>query len=88
MTTQWNEPAFPYQPLTPQGTPADAMSTGMTLRDYFAAKAMAALIASPRSPASAGDGQIITVGMIADLAYKTADAMLVQRLGGSPGGEA
>jgi hypothetical protein len=51
----------------------------MTLRDYFAAKAMQALIASPRSPAPVRDGQDITAEIISDLAYVTADAMLKAR---------
>jgi hypothetical protein len=55
-------------------------SKGMTLRDYFAAKAMQALIASPRVPAPAHHGGTdVTDSMIADLSYKVADAMLEAR---------
>lgn len=47
--------------------------TGMTLRDYFAAKAMQGFI-------SAGPGELTeTVGLIAELSYKIADALLVAR---------
>jgi hypothetical protein len=48
----------------------DSGSTGMTLRDYFAAKAMPALIAE--SPNADDD-------IIAQLAYGLADAMLIAR---------
>ncbi len=49
---------------------------GMTLRDYFAAKAMQGLIASPRGPAS---GEDATDEWVAKTAYVVADAMLSQR---------
>jgi hypothetical protein len=53
---------------------------GMTLRDYFAAKAMQGLIASPRMPAPAHHGGMdVTDSMVADLSYKIADAMLKAR---------
>jgi len=44
---------------------------GMTLRDYFAAKAMQGIIA--------GTNVDITPKMIADLSYAVADAMLKER---------
>jgi hypothetical protein len=70
MTLQ--EQAFPNPNRTDQ--------TGMTLRDYFAAKAMQALIASPRMPAPAAlSGSDVTDFMVAELAYKMADAMLKVR---------
>ena len=53
---------------------------GMTLRDYFAAKAMQGLIASPRLPLPAAHGASdVTDVMVADLSYKIADAMLKAR---------
>jgi hypothetical protein len=58
-----NEPAFP----TKTG------HIGMTLRDYFAAKAMAALIAHPDSD---GDKP---PSVFANTAYTIADAMLKAR---------
>jgi len=59
--------------------PTNAMTVqyGMTLRDYFAAKAMQGLIASPKSPSGAiGD---VTDKLVAKLAYTMADAMLEAR---------
>jgi hypothetical protein len=53
---------------------------GMSLRDYMAAKAMQALISSPRMPAPAAlGGSDVTDVMVADLSYKMADAMLKAR---------
>jgi hypothetical protein len=61
-----NEPAFPNEGFNGWGEPFQ----GMTLRDYFAAKAMQGLIA-----ARAKD----TVGAFAQGAYKMADAMMEAR---------
>lgn len=58
-----NEPAFPYEPRT---------MWGMTLRDYFAAKAMQAIIADTTSICS-------SVELVASLAYQYADAMIKVR---------
>ena len=53
---------------------------GITMRDYFAAKAMQGLIASPRMPAPAHHGGTdVTDSMVADLSYKMADAMMKAR---------
>lgn len=57
-----SEPAFPHSRL---GSDAD----GMTLRDYFAAKVMQALLT--RIPLSGGE--------VAEDAYMIADAMLKAR---------
>jgi len=51
----------------------DKYETGMTLRDYFAAKAMEGLISSFKGDVSAEFDIISTVS------YKMADAMLNQR---------
>lgn len=69
-----NEPAFPS---TLRGHPIER---GMTLRDYFAAKAMQGLISSPDWRENAGED----VGMDASnytaiAAYMMADAMLKAR---------
>jgi hypothetical protein len=48
----------------------------MTLRDYFAAKAMQAIIASEQL----GDEEFVTPEMYARDAYKYADAMLKARV--------
>jgi hypothetical protein len=59
-----NTPAFPYE-FTNQ--------TGMTLRDYFAARAMEGLIASD------DDGAGDRIDEIPTYAYQIADAMLEAR---------
>jgi hypothetical protein len=62
-------PAFPH----PSGWRRDPeISDGMTLRDYFAAKAMQAYI-NRKEAAQVQDR------MIAECAYDMADAMLAQR---------
>ena len=61
-------PAFP----TPRYERGDMYSLGMTLRDYFAAKAMAGLIASLRE----GEGFSVQG---CEWAYKVADDMIKAR---------
>jgi hypothetical protein len=61
-----NTPAFPLP----------NMNTGMTLRDYFAAKALQGLIASPRGTP---DGRDATDTYYAKCAYLVADAMMKAR---------
>ena len=58
-----NPPAFP-QPINPA-----EQGRGMTLRDYFAAKAMNAFLSRPGSPFEKD----------AEYAYKMADAMMKER---------
>jgi len=67
-----NLPAFPSTHHNGWGAP----EKGMTLRDYFAAKAMQGLIA-----ADAHDGGCVKCGdkYIAPLAYEMADDMLIAR---------
>lgn len=57
-------PAFPTN---------DVCYNGMDLRDYFAAKAMLGLMASPHMP------DAFNVQPVADKAYMIADAMLEAR---------
>jgi hypothetical protein len=66
-----NQPAFPcqYEEHLPTWN-------GMTLRDYFATKAMQGLIASPRGTP---DGSDATDVYYAKCAYLMADAMLKAR---------
>ena len=81
-------PAFPVDSEFFMGKITRHTSSGMTLRDYFAAKAMAALIMEPpfsegESPAVAvwddrDDGQPGLEG-VAYVAYRVADAMLAAR---------
>jgi hypothetical protein len=62
MNTEHMEAAFP-----------DQYKDGMTLRDYFAAKAMQAMLASPNCPMD------IRESALAASAYSTADAMMRAR---------
>jgi hypothetical protein len=71
--TNTGGPAFPqhgFDPITERFT----SQGGMTLRDYFAAKAMQSMI---RYGPWAGDDE--DMERIADLAYKQAGAMLKAR---------
>lgn len=61
-------PAFPKTPFIEVGTPQN----GMTLRDYFAAKAMQGMLAVEENNG-------ITVDKLAAYAYDYADAMLEAR---------
>lgn len=61
-------PAFPSSNTPGTGFYAE----GMTLRDYFAAKAMASLVSLPTWTDSELDADAL-------LAYKMADAMLAER---------
>jgi hypothetical protein len=65
MTKETGGPAFPVV----QGCGSDK---GMTIRDYFAAKAMQGLLA-------ADTGYAMPAETIAELAYDQADAMLEAR---------
>ena len=78
-TTNDGGPAFPHTRVY-SDTPNDLMHqylpmSGMTLRDYFAAKAMQAVIAASDNEAVEKSGP----GSIADIAYEFADAMLLAR---------
>ena len=55
----------------PKGQSDYSENRGMTLRDYFAAKAMQGVLSSPTDPAS-----FEAVGVFA---YKVADAMIAER---------
>jgi hypothetical protein len=71
--TNTGGPAFPVQSIYIEDQATN--SHGMTLRDYFAAKAMQAIIASEQP----GDEEFATFDMYASDAYKYADAMLQAR---------
>lgn len=68
--------AFPF-------TAGSVMCPGMSLRDYFAAKAIAGMLSSHQfTDAAAFVGEFegkSTAEKVAELAYQTADAMLVER---------
>jgi hypothetical protein len=71
---QWRgEPAFPQYSLVAEGVFCEG---GMTLRDYFAAKAMQGELAS-QSP----ENEYTNLDALAVLSYRTADAMLKARNG-------
>ena len=63
-------PAFPQPDMLEEGSTSAPGATGMTLRDYFAAKAMQGHMANP------GAGGIYPASR---LAYEMADAMLKAR---------
>jgi hypothetical protein len=67
-----NRPAFPGTPATPE------WREGMTLRDYFAAKAMQGIMSEYLSKGR-GNGNWSDYDMIAKEAYRVADEMLKQR---------
>jgi hypothetical protein len=67
-----NPPAFPC----PQGVPTSL--GGMTLRDYFAAKAMQAQISMPETLLAVAQ-KTITSDQICGSCYEWADAMLKAR---------
>ncbi len=66
-----NESAFPIQSVYIEDQ--DTNSRGMTLRDYFASKAMQGMFASGNLPQSVQDDEL------AFAAYEMADAMLKAR---------
>ena len=63
-------PAFPTEVWDSKGVPQH--TEGMTLRDYFAAKAMHAFLMRPTSMTAPDE-------VLAEDAYNTADAMLKAR---------
>ena len=65
-------PAFPLQSIGPDFAPGYA---GMTLRDYFAAKAMQGLLAAQVH----GFNDQPAKGPFASMAYEMADAMMKAR---------
>ena len=68
-----NEPAFPTKINTEHFShPSTIYNTGMTLRDYFAAKAMQSIV-------SRGVVEQVPLETYASNAYKMADAMLKAR---------
>ena len=76
--TPYNEPAFP---LTSQ---RDHEFCGLTLRDYFAAKAMQGELAAMQDPEGEACGVALdapddTLASLARHYYRLADAMLVAR---------
>jgi hypothetical protein len=79
--TNTGGPAFPSGLIDPS-TPEDAVQSlhnGMTLRDYFAAKAMQGLMGRSWADASTGKFPENLHAVWATAAYQMADAMLNAR---------
>lgn len=76
MSNNTGGPAFPKQAIRLTNGTLEGNNEGMTLRDYFAAKAMQGLIASPRGTPNGADA---TDTYYAEMAYIMADAMLAER---------
>ena len=76
MTTETGGPAFPSGLIDPS-TPEDAVlpiNNGMTLRDYFASKAMQGILTATLTP-----NTVWSQDEAAETAYNVADAMLKAR---------
>ena len=73
-----NEPAFPTIPKNHgyEGADGTGSAPGMSLRDYFAAKAMQTIIGEISTPSDSK--------LIAEIAYRQADAMLEERKAKKP----
>ena len=63
-----------YPPAFPTGTGVTPYNPGMTLRDYFAAKAMQGVMSG-----CATRGEVFMYSDLAGLSYEIADAMLKAR---------
>lgn len=66
--------AYPSQPLCGQGTPIGPLDPGMTLRDWFAGKALAGIMAHPGQ-----HPDDTSASGVASLCYELADAMIAAR---------
>lgn len=86
MTKPTNEPAFPKAGLDPWQS-AKSVHTGMSLRDYFAAKVCAAMVSTITTDDGYWRAKAIAESAgfpglsewFASDAYKQADAMLAER---------
>lgn len=81
MTQATNQTGGPAFPLAASEYSGNGPERGMTLRDYFAAKAMQAMFSSPQAMAAAASNtknQAATV-FLAIASYEMADAMLQAR---------
>jgi len=71
ITTETGGPAFPQPNMVDDGELIEVGDTGMTLRNYFAAKAMQALLSADVQFYSGREFKNVAV-----YSYKCADAML------------
>lgn len=74
-------PAFPQSDLTAYGMgPSDGNNSGMSLRDYLAARAMQGLVAEMAGALAEGDAKLgVALANTARLSWAVADAMLRER---------
>jgi hypothetical protein len=82
MNGETGGPAFPQPDMMDDGQLVSQGETGMTLRDYFAAKAMGAWLLGSINTASDAKVQLAGIDSpetIAGFAYHMADAMLKAR---------
>ena len=79
MSETYNGPAFPVNELQQQTRDVCVQHFGLTLRDYFAAKAMSGMLANAGNEDS-GSWQDAEPAVLANQAYGYADAMLKARL--------
>ena len=77
MSKDTGGPAFPVTLPSGESYQGHLPHDGMTLRDYFAAKALAGFAANP-SMIDSNDSKAIAY--MADSAYQVADAMLAARV--------
>ena len=78
-----NPDAFPYQ-WDSRHNPESITTPGMTLRDYFAAKAMQSILIASFQHGAYFDGRAKATGkevidILSEMAYQQADAMLMER---------
>lgn len=78
MTKYAGGSAFPTMPIYNGDDEVIAASAGMTLRDYFAAAALAGTLTTFSDYRTPGFGSL-TSAQHAENAYKLADAMLAER---------
>ena len=79
MSDNTGGPAFPSGLQEQSDDTVDSLHKGMTLRDYFAAKAMQALIRSAQSGTTFGVSNEKNNLTYATVSYAMADAMLKAR---------
>ena len=72
-----NQPAFPVDELNQQTGFVEAQHMGITIRDYFAAKSISAVLAP--NPVTGQFALVSDFDACAIMAYKMADAMLKAR---------
>ena len=78
-----NEPAFPHPRIVLTGKDREVIvnpSEGMSLRDYFAAKAMQGMVSAHNQDGEwTGCGDKKMNKIVVEIAYSIADAMLSER---------